>query len=506
MEVWLLSTTEKEGEDNALYHRASSSHPTRWSELRGVLAAAMGTMSTFAGEPLVSAHFSIEDRENAIVGYVNLYEVLFVMVFDGKEALPARIVEYYTRSTCELLVSVMGYPDHNLGRWEQRTKGNFQLRRQLDSFFVGVFQCIERDLQWGTHLQGAFDGSVPAVMYHLEDLARLSAFQVIEPHFEKNSVVGFSLFYRQKLVIAKMRPDILKLVSQWLLQNEFDDKAHTSGQTGCSHVHLFTWHDAFYACHGVYPDNHSLIRINQGEVQYFYLIHHDDIEAFLPYRDNPARLLSIEDIDELASFADTHLRRHYDGYMTKLQALPSLQSSSLFCCVVVDKLRHAMYSSQLTTSHDQDPDQSRRWLKLFTDRVCSFQRTLFDTEVMDIAGEDKDRQQQRAKRWLPRVKLDTSDPDALLFRPLRPEDTEADLSAEDDAQIFPPVYHQLEREEAFRQREIHQEAERHMLSDGTSVWVVAEYYEAFNMFAICDSSVPLTLFEKEMDRLLLASS
>jgi hypothetical protein len=94
MEVLLLDTLEKEGEDNKLFHVCEQGL-SRWSELRGVFAAAMGTMKSVAGEPLVVAQF-VGDQDAAsnptVVGFVDLNEVLFVMVF-VECALPQKIIE-----------------------------------------------------------------------------------------------------------------------------------------------------------------------------------------------------------------------------------------------------------------------------------------------------------------------------------------------------------------------------------------------------------------------------
>lgn len=113
MELLLLDTTENEGEDNNLYHyqqrppsaSSSTTIPSRsaptsssWRELRGVLAAAVGTTSSVCGEPLQCAHFrsngsSRGDGAAGVVGFVNLDEVLYVLVFPLAVNIPNVIVQ-----------------------------------------------------------------------------------------------------------------------------------------------------------------------------------------------------------------------------------------------------------------------------------------------------------------------------------------------------------------------------------------------------------------------------
>ncbi|KAJ0402973.1 hypothetical protein P43SY_009230 [Pythium insidiosum] len=182
IEVLLLDTTEKEGEDNLLYHfatdaagagagagRSAAPRPTRWRELRGVLAAVMGATQTIMGEPLATAHFRVPlpprqqhpdvaaGFQETVVAYVNLYEVLFAFVLDGT-ALPASVVEYYCVQACTLLVSLLGYPGQKLEGWQS------QIMTGTD---------LAPDLRFETHLQFAFDGVVPATTYSLDVLLHL---------------------------------------------------------------------------------------------------------------------------------------------------------------------------------------------------------------------------------------------------------------------------------------------------------------------------------------------
>lgn len=117
MELLLLDTTEKEGEDNKLYHyqqhqqsaaSTTTSSQYSWRELRGVLAAAVGTTSSVCGEPLQCAHFrpnassvptdknSTVGDDDAVVGFVNLCEVLYVLVFPPALDVPNAIAQVQT--------------------------------------------------------------------------------------------------------------------------------------------------------------------------------------------------------------------------------------------------------------------------------------------------------------------------------------------------------------------------------------------------------------------------
>ncbi|ETL36911.1 hypothetical protein L914_11126 [Phytophthora nicotianae] len=106
MEVLLLDTTEKEGEDNTLYHYvhcqdgvgcfSPSTTPVeaktrQWLDLRGVLAAAVGATTSLCGESLQFARFGMGDS-TGIVGFVNMYEVLYALVFSCSD-LPDSVVQ-----------------------------------------------------------------------------------------------------------------------------------------------------------------------------------------------------------------------------------------------------------------------------------------------------------------------------------------------------------------------------------------------------------------------------
>ncbi|DBA02992.1 TPA: hypothetical protein N0F65_003180 [Lagenidium giganteum] len=106
MQVLLLDTTEKEGEDNKLYHYCASTirdgaHSKQtsgaWLELRGVLAAAVGATTAICGEELQSAVLRVGQVGH--VGIINLDAVVFVLVLDV--SVPVQIVEVSHLATSE---------------------------------------------------------------------------------------------------------------------------------------------------------------------------------------------------------------------------------------------------------------------------------------------------------------------------------------------------------------------------------------------------------------------
>ncbi|KAG1713372.1 hypothetical protein DVH05_001159 [Phytophthora capsici] len=107
MEVLLLDTTEKEGEDNLLYHYGHSARAVgcfstcppnsknpHWLDLRGVLAAAVGATTSLCGESLRTARFGSgsTDGSTGIGGFVDIYEVLYALVFTVD--IPESIVQF----------------------------------------------------------------------------------------------------------------------------------------------------------------------------------------------------------------------------------------------------------------------------------------------------------------------------------------------------------------------------------------------------------------------------
>ncbi|POM77108.1 Hypothetical protein PHPALM_5559, partial [Phytophthora palmivora] len=196
MEVLFLDTTEKEGEDNLLYHyvhnadsvgcfsafsSGSNFDTSHWVDLRGVLAAAVGATTSLCGEALRFARFGEPSNgSTGTVGFVNIYEVLYALVFSSTD-LPESIVQYYTRSSCDLLLSLFGYPGAKFNRWCRRDGCSINtatLSTQLDAVFKGIFSVIQLDLSFGSSLHFVFDGRVPAVNYPLETMAKLAVLDV----------------------------------------------------------------------------------------------------------------------------------------------------------------------------------------------------------------------------------------------------------------------------------------------------------------------------------------
>jgi hypothetical protein len=180
-------------------------------------------------------------------------------------------------------------------------------------------------------------------------------------------------------------------------------------------------------------------------------------------------------------------------------------------CVVLDKLRHTLHGFKPSdlfagTNQHVDPISGKPLLELLACQPSeSFQRQrVFPTDANDTDTSVANPLPTR-KHWAPRVTLDFDSHHELLLCPTRPEDDAgADISSE-EAQIFPPVELENEAVESLRKYpggELHQEAERLCLADGRLVWVLANYYEVFDLFAVCDAAIPITRLEQEMETLL----
>ncbi|GLD96859.1 hypothetical protein PINS_up005542 [Pythium insidiosum] len=471
----------------------------------------MGATQTIMGEPLAAAHFLLPPQQalqgssadtgsqEIVVAYVNLYEVLFALVLDGV-ALPASIVEYYCVNTCTLLVSLFGYPGQKLEGWKSRVTS---LRRdkdrwndRLDQILSTCSARIRKDLRFETHLQFVLHGVVPANSYPLDVLARLSAFQVIDPTTDLYSVAGYALFYRMALVVAKTRPELVTLWSQWLLEDDTLGLAWQTAEIAGARVHVFPWFHATHALHGAYPDNHTLIvlHVPSTGLHLFYWLRHDDIKTFQAFRLTPTELLSTGDLDELVAFVDARLKPHVDA----TSAVSHVPLTSY--CLVVDRLRHTLLGSSPQALFTPSSVGSRQlpksaWLKLLA---------LLVHRLPSVASVVMAPIKSKTSRWIPPVTLQSSDPDAVFLSPVRPEDKGGDLSSDADAQIFPPVAYQLQREAERPQRHVHSHYERHQLGN-LSVWLLVESYEAFDRVALWTDEIDdaTAALDKEMDRLLL---
>ncbi|GMF23198.1 unnamed protein product [Phytophthora lilii] len=189
MEVLLLDTTEKEGEDNILYHYVHASHDvgcfstsspnskintTRWLDLRGVLAAAVGATTSLCGEPLQCARFGDGGTNDCggIVGFVNIYEVLYALVFcaDIPEAIVQLQLAFLVERNLQLedsdgaatwakhfadvvnqhcAESIASFCDDNLERYLKRTQ---ELRQQrTEEVLARFWDRLHRDAMQMTH-------------------------------------------------------------------------------------------------------------------------------------------------------------------------------------------------------------------------------------------------------------------------------------------------------------------------------------------------------------------
>jgi hypothetical protein len=98
MEVLLLDTTQKESEDNFIYHYAfenvkeNSFTSNRLIKIRGALATAARTCTTLCDEEITLLHLKNEQKQkDYTIGYIDLKETLFLMIFPSK--IPHNIIQ-----------------------------------------------------------------------------------------------------------------------------------------------------------------------------------------------------------------------------------------------------------------------------------------------------------------------------------------------------------------------------------------------------------------------------
>ncbi|ETO72098.1 hypothetical protein F444_11676, partial [Phytophthora nicotianae P1976] len=388
MEVLLLDTTEKEGEDNTLYHYvhcqdgvgcfSPSTTPVeaktrQWLDLRGVLAAAVGATTSLCGESLQFARFGMGDS-TGIVGFVNMYEVLYALVFSCAD-LPDSVVQYYTRSSCDLVLSLFGYPAAKLNQWRRRDGGSISttaLNAELDAVFKGIFSIIQHDLSFGSNLHFAFDGRVPAVNYPLETMAKLA---VLDMPFgdtttptQQHSFLGRCIFYRKQLTFSTIRSDFLQLLFQWLLAGDHftpDSTATlppTSSEGSPTRLDTLELHDFRFARHGEYPKRHAFLIVTHDNLQLAYLV-----ERKLEFEGNVDDV-EYANIEHLATFCTQHLETYLKTskalrhqrmealqrqFASELQREPeyplddSVSAPFLWYSVALDRLRGVIISDEL---------------------------------------------------------------------------------------------------------------------------------------------------------------
>ncbi|RLN47256.1 hypothetical protein BBJ28_00002351 [Nothophytophthora sp. Chile5] len=508
MEVLLLATTEKEGEDNLLYHYEqtasasgngtgvfSSRGPsgvgsTTWQDLRGVLAAAVGATTSLCGEPLRSAHFGRDAAggPTGVASFVDLYEVLYVLVFPATD-LPNAIVQYYTRSSCDLLLSFFGYPDAKLSNWRRQTKGLSSvstLTAQLDAVFRAIFAIIER----GKTEMGAPSTSMGLMAIWIPSSCK-------------------------RLVCSAMRSDLLRLLFQWLLESNpsfTPDASVTKQRTRFDTYELF---DSRFTRHGGYPKRHAFLIATHGKFQLAFLVERD---LGLEGKHEAATWTSslVDDValplvEALAEFCAVSLERYLEttrqlrhqrmqSLLTQHcdpETLDGASSRFLWYCVALDRLRGVIIGDELATMDDTNHRQQTEMgehcaaiLACFVDRLAAFQQS--SEPVADTQSPDQ-------PSGIPPLKLDIDDRDALFLHEQSAAETGADLSAE-DTHIFPRSSGSQQPEKESERRTLQQVAER-VVVRGQRLWIVANYYETLEFFAVLNASLPLELLEHEINRL-----
>ncbi|KAF1793077.1 hypothetical protein GQ600_12970 [Phytophthora cactorum] len=442
MEVLLLDTTEKEGEDNTLYHyvhckqgvgcfstssTALKTGTTQWLDLRGVLAAAVGATTSLCGESLQCARFGTGDS-TGIVGFVNIYEVLYALVFSSTD-VPESIVQYYTRSSCDLVLSLFGYPDAKLNQWRRRDGGSVStaaLNADLDAVFKGVFSIIQ---------QG--EGSP----------TRLDTFELHDFRFARHGE------YPKRHAFLLITHDNLQLACLVERKLEFEGKDDAVGWA-----------------------KHLAGNVNQRYVE------------------------------DLAAFCDQHLETYLKSSQalrhqrTKALQAPELQREIeypvddsvsipfLWYSVALDRLRGVIISDELH-NNDQKFSVHQQIMTQFVQHIAASQRSsrcLYDA-IAETSPE--------LPSGIPPLKLNVDDPDALFLREKVAADAGDDIST-GDAHIFPEWCNMHMK----KGREQRQTAEQIVVC-GQPLWIIKNSYESLEVFSILDAALPLELVDRELDRL-----
>ncbi|KAL4155648.1 hypothetical protein PRNP1_007756 [Phytophthora ramorum] len=555
MEVLLLDTTEKEGEDNTLYHyvhssdrircfsispQSSKTDTARWLDLRGVLAAAVGATTSLCGESLQFARFSSGDTNDSagIVGFVNIYEVLYVLVFASTD-LPTSIVQYYTRSSCDLLLSFFGYPDAKLDKWRRRDGCSIStatLSTQLDTIFRGIFSAIQNDLRFGSHLQFVFDGRVPAVNYPLETMAKLAVldmpFGASTASTQTYSVVGRCIFYRKHLVISTMRRDFLRMIFQWLLDGDHftPDSSVTRPAPESSNesdrpptrIDTFELHDFRFTRHGEYPKRHAFLIVNRGHLALVFALERklevEGNERAIGWAKQFASGVDQHSVEVLASFCDQNLDMYLkDSHKLRQQRMEALQaqfsqelqrepespihdaasSHFLWYSVALDRLRGVIIGDALLSSvhggHNREQQQTHDSIMTqFVQYLAAYQQS---TQCLHETHAETS---PELPSGIPPLKLDVDDPHTLFLRERPTDEASADIST-GDAHIFPQS-HSMQNAFEKNGRTPRQTAER-IVVRGQPLWIIVNSYETLQFFSILDTALPLELLDHELNRL-----
>ncbi|RLN87177.1 hypothetical protein BBJ28_00002830 [Nothophytophthora sp. Chile5] len=532
MEVLLLATTEKEGEDNLLYHYEqtasasgsgtdvfssrgpSGAGPTTWQDLRGVLAAAVGATTSLCGESLRSAHFGRDAAggPTGVASFVDLYEVLYVLVFPATD-LPTAIIQYYTRSSCDLLLGFFGYPDAKLSNWRRQTKGLSgvsTLTAQLDAVFRAIFAIIERG-KTETENSSASMGLIAIWAPSSLNAFSFASFVSIELVLTVTCFCPFS----KRLVCSAMRSDFLRLLFQWLLESNpsfTPDASVTKQHTRFDTYELF---DSRFTRHGEYPKRHAFLIATHGEFQLAFLTERalrlEGKHEAATWTNSLADDVALPLVEALAEFCAVNLERYLET--TRLlrhrrmqslltqhcdpESLDGASSRFLWYGVALDRLRGVIIGDELATMDDTNHRQQTEMgehhaaiLACFVDRLAALQQS--SEPVVDTQSPDQ-------PSGIPPLKLDIDDRDALFLHEQSAAETGADLSAE-DTHIFPRSSGSQQPEKERKRRRLQQMAER-VVVRGQTLWIVANYYETLEFFAVLNASLPLELLEHEINRL-----
>jgi hypothetical protein len=202
--------------------------------------------------------------------------------------------------------------------------------------------------------------------------------------------------------------------------------------------------------------------------------------------------------------------------MLQAAELQSVQPRFLWYLVVQDLLRDTIIVDgkfhESFLRQEKDPVSSdanaQQLFALFADRIALFQQTSKDESRQYTACLYGDPKNPDTPTWVTPVPLDCDDPNTLFLHEQSCE-SGADISSE-DTHIFPPFGETLYLADddattspsaRFKSRMIHQDAESYVV-DGQRVWIVANYYETFNAFAVFDEEfVSFELIEYAMDRM-----
>lgn len=277
------------------------------------------------------------------------------------------------------------------------------------------------------------------------------------------------------------------------------------------------------------------------QLQVVYLVQKDikpGNNAEKPFSNELLQRLDVQSLQQLSQLASSTLAGYHDaiqkkrlGFRTSVLLADAAASGStkqpalpgfLSYFVVHDLLRDVIIGESFQESCSLILDSGERResaltaqkatyaviFSLFVDRIATFQHTYQSSEPPAKRHETLESSDPDLPTWIPPVKLEVDDPNTLFLHE-KSSDSGADISSE-DAHIFPPPGETLftapkaqPGSEFLTNRLVHQDAESHVItSSGQKLWVVANYYETVNVFAVFDADlVTLDKIEQEMDHM-----